>query len=327
MQQRRLGKNGPMISAIGLGCMSFAGVFGDTDEQTSLDCLDAAYEKGITFFDTANVYGMGLSERIVGKWLATRKPSGVTIATKGGVVREARRANNDPAHLREALEGSLARLGVDQVGLYYVHRRDPSVPLEDVIGTLADFVAEGKIGGYGLSEVAPHTVRVANAQFPCSAVQNEYSLWTRQPELGLVQTCAELDVTLVPFSPLARGVLGRGYPDTAAMAPADFRLQIPRFSDVNYPRNRAILDRFKAYAADRGQEPAALAMAWLFAKGDNIVPIPGTRTKEHMNEWATSDQIKLTAAEIAEIEAILPVGFAHGDRYSDDQMKCVERYN
>ncbi|TMM51548.1 aldo/keto reductase [Sulfitobacter sabulilitoris] len=326
MKQRKLGAGGPSVSAIGLGCMSFAGAFGETDEATSLRCLDAAHDGGITFYDTANVYGMGRSENVLGAWLASRKPD-VTIATKGGIVRDPnRRANNEANHLRRELEGSLKRLGVDHVGLYYIHRRDQTVPLEDVIGTLSDFVAEGKIGGYGLSEVAPQTVRLAHAIHPCTAVQSEYSLWTRLPELGMIQTCADLGVAFVPFSPLARGVFGQGYPDTTSMAPGDFRLPIPRFSDRNYPRNKAIIDRFKSYAADRGQAVAELAMAWVLNRGDHLIPIPGTRTAAHLAEWINADAVALPPEDMAEIERLLPVGFAHGDRYSDTQMQSVERY-
>ncbi len=326
MKQRKLGANGPVVSAIGLGCMSFAGAFGETDEATSHACLDAALDAGITFFDTANVYGMGRSETVLGRWLAACKAD-VTIATKGGIVRDpARRVNNTDTHLRAELEGSLKRLGVDHVALYYLHRRDPLVPLEDVIGTLADLITEGKIGGYGLSEVSPATLRRAHAQHPCTAVQSEYSLWTRQPELGMLQTCEELGVAFVPFSPLARGVLGESYPDVSQMAENDFRLPMPRFSAEHYPRNQAIIDGFKAFAQARDQSVAELAMAWVLNQGAHLTPIPGTRTAAHLRDWADADAITLSAAELAQFEKLLPVGFAHGDRYSDTQMLTIERY-
>lgn len=326
MESRKLGANGPKVSAIGLGCMSFAGAFGETDEATSLRCLDAAYDNGITFLDTANVYGMGRSETVLGKWLSSRKPD-VTVATKGGIVRDPnRRANNEPDHLRAELEGSLKRLQVDHVGLYYIHRRDHSVPLEDVIGALSDFVREGKIGGYGLSEVGPYTVRLAHQIFPCTAVQSEYSLWTRLPELGMIRTCAELGIAFVPFSPLARGVFSETYPDTSVMAEGDFRLSIPRFSHDNYPRNKAIIDAFKRYARDRGHSVAQLALAWVLNRGDHLIPIPGTRSAEHLLQWIDAAHLDLSESDMTEIEAILPVGFAYGDRYSDAQMQAVERY-
>jgi aryl-alcohol dehydrogenase-like predicted oxidoreductase len=326
MKQRRLGAQGPLVSAIGLGCMSFAGAFGETDEATSHRCLDVAVDGGITFFDTANVYGMGRSEQVLGSWLRSRKAQ-VHIATKGGIVREARRCNNDPAHLRAELDGSLQRLGVDHVALYYIHRRDQTVPLEDVIGTLKDMQSAGKIGGYGLSEVAPYTLRRAHAMHPCTAVQNEYSLWTRQPELGLIQTCAELGVAFVPFSPVGRGMLTDVQPDIAAMAPDDFRRQIPRFSETNYPANIGAIEPFRAFARERGWTTSGLALAWILSRGEHLLPIPATRTAEHLSEWLAADQITLTQEDLTEIDRILPVGFAFGDRYSDEQMKAVERYS
>ncbi|XDA98404.1 aldo/keto reductase [Sulfitobacter sp. LCG007] len=325
MKKRKLGVDGPEVSAIGLGCMSFAGAFGETDEATSLRCLDAARAHGLNFLDTSNVYGMGRSETVIGKWLSTRRPE-VVLATKGGIVREARRSNNEPAHLREALEGSLLRLGVDHVDLYYIHRRDHSVPLSDVIGLMGDLVKEGKIGGYGLSEVSPGTLREAHEIFPCRAVQSEYSLWTRLPELGLIRTCAELGVAFVPFSPLARGVFSETYPDTSAMAAGDFRLEIPRFSADNYPRNQALIDPFKGYARGRGFKVSELALAWVLNRGDHLIPIPGTRSAAHLEEWIGACELELTAADMAEIETLLPAGFAFGDRYSDNQMTAVERY-
>jgi len=208
MQQRRLGPSGPMISAIGLGCMSFGGIFGATTKAESFACLDAAWASGITFYDTANIYGMGISETVLGEWLASRKPD-VVLATKAGVATTpTRHFDNSPAYLRAELTASLKRLGRDRVDLFYIHRREAARPIEEVVGTLKDLVGEGLIGGYGLSEISPGTLRRAHAVHPCLAVQNEYSLWTRQPELGMIQTCAELGVAFVPFSPLARGALG-----------------------------------------------------------------------------------------------------------------------
>lgn len=326
MKTRQLGANGPAVSEIGLGCMSFAGAFGETDEATSHACLDAAWEAGITFFDTANVYGMGRSETVLGNWLRSRKPQGAHIATKGGIVREARRCNNEPAHLRAELQGSLKRLGVDHVALYYIHRRDQTVPLEDLIGALKEFEDEGLIGGYGLSEVAPYTLRRAHDLHPCRAVQSEYSLWTRLPELGMIQTCAALGVAFVPFSPVARGALTDSPPDIATMAEGDFRLQIPRFSPENYPLNLAAIAPFRDWARGRGLSTAAAALAWVLAQGDHLIPIPATRTDAHLSEWLAAATTTLTPADLEEIATLLPPGFAYGDRYSDDQMKTVERY-
>jgi aryl-alcohol dehydrogenase-like predicted oxidoreductase len=278
------------------------------------------------FLDTANIYGMGRSEHVLGTWLAKEKRD-IVIASKVGIQRDPKRpVNNDPAYIRTELEGTLQRLGVNYIDLYYLHRRDETVPLEDSIGTMVDLMHEGKIGGYGLSEVAPYTLRMAQELHPCLAVQSEYSLWTRQPELGMIQACRDLGVTFVPFSPLARGVFGQNYPDIQKMEKTDFRAAIPRFQPDNYARNIAIIDRFKTYAADRGLTVSALAIAWLLNRDDHIIPVPGTRTAEHLADWAKSDKIKLSQSDMEEIEAILPVGFAFGDRYSHAQSRTAERY-
>jgi len=325
MQKRELGAGGPMVSAIGLGCMSFAGAFGPTTEAESHACLDAALAAGIDFFDTANIYGMGVSETVLGRWLASRRPRGV-IATKASIVNGTPRSfDNSEAHLRAELEGSLRRLGRDHVELFYIHRRDVRVPLEDVVGTLARLIEEGKIGGYGLSEVAPSTLRQAHALHPCRAVQNEYSLWTRQPELGLIRACKELGVAFVPFSPVGRGMFG----DTALrldQVQDGFRARNPRFTEPNFSTNIALIDGFRAYARARGVPTAQLALAWVLAQGPHLIPIPGTRNAAHLAELAGAAKLVLTPADLAEIDRLLPPGFAHGDRYSDDQIRGVERY-
>lgn len=326
MKKRELGKGGPTVSAIGLGCMSFAGFFGATDEATSLACLDAAYDVGIDFLDTSNIYGMGRSERVIGTWLSRARPN-VTIATKAGIVPGPdRRFDNSDAYLRNELEGSMKRLGVDYVDLFYIHRREQARPVEEVVETLKALIDEGKIGGYGLSEVSPATLRRAHALHPCRAVQNEYSLWSRQPDLGLRQACGDLGVAFVPFSPLARGVFGEDYPDPAQMAEVDFRRNLPRFIEPNWTHNRAIIDGFKAFARSRGWTVAAAALAWVLDQGDHLIPIPGTRTAAHLSDWATADQITLTDEDRTEIARLLPAGFAHGDRYNDQQLIGVERY-
>jgi aryl-alcohol dehydrogenase-like predicted oxidoreductase len=326
MQQRQLGNGGPMVSAIGLGCLSFGGIFGATDTETSLRCLDAAWDHGITFVDTANIYGMGASETVIGQWLRTRKHRPV-IATKASIVGGPnRRIDNSEGHLRAELEGSLKRLGVDHVDLFYIHRHEEARPIEEVAGTLKRLIDEGKIGGYGLSEIAPYTLRRAHAVHPAWAVQNEYSLWTRQPELGLIQACRDLGVAFVPFSPLARGVFGQTIADPAAMQPGEFRLQIPRFQGDNWTRNLEHIHAFRALAADRGISPAALAIAWVLAQGDHMIPIPGTRTAGHVADWAGASEIRLTPEDQAAIAQVLPVGWAYGDRYNHDQAATVERY-
>ena len=326
MKQRQLGLGGPMVSAIGLGCLSFGGIFGDTTDADSLRCLDAAWDAGITFYDTANIYGMGRSETVLGQWLATRKRAAV-IATKASFVPgPPRRIDNSEAHLRAELEGSLRRLGVDHVALFYIHRHDQNTPIEEVAGTLSRLIDEGKIGGYGMSEISPGTLRRAHAVHPCRAVQNEYSLWTRQPELGLIQACAELGTAFVPFSPLARGALGREIIEPKTLAPTEFRRQIPRFQGVDWQLNKTKIEDFRAYAQDRGITPSALALAWVLDQGPHLLPIPGTRTADHLSDWVAASDITLTPQDRAEIARILPVGWAYGDRYNDEQAATVERF-
>lgn len=326
MKNRTLGAGGPEVSAIGLGCMSFAGFFGATDLETSLACLDTAWEAGITFLDTANLYGMGRSERAIGAWL---KASGANpvIATKAGIVTSPHRHfRNDEDHLRSELENSLERLGRDRVDLFYIHRREQQRPVEEVAEILARFIEEGLIGGYGLSEVAPSTIRRAHAVHPCRAVQNEYSLWSRQPELGVIETCAELGIAFIPFSPLARGELTDRPPVVADMAETDFRKSSPRWQAPNHGYNQAALGRFRDYAAARGVSTAKLALAWVLGRGDHLIPIPGTRSGAHLKDWVEAAEMPLTTEDYIEIEKILPAGFAHGDRYSDSQTAGVERY-
>lgn len=326
MKTRQLGAGGPQVSAIGLGCMSFGGIFGATSLAESLACLDAAWEAGIDFLDTANIYGMGVSESVMGEWLASRKRP-VHIATKAAIVTSpTRRFDNSESHLRAELEGSLKRLGVDHVALFYIHRREQERPVEEVVQTLQKLIAEGKIGGYGLSEVSPGTLRRAHAVHPCRAVQNEYSLWTRQPELGMLQTCAELGTAFVPFSPLARGALGRENLQPGSFAPGDFRASIPRFQEPDWSLNLARINALRAHAADRGVSVPALAMAWVLDQGPHLIPIPGTRTALHLRDWAGAADLVLTDEDRVAIARLMPPGWAHGDRYGLDQAMTVERY-
>ncbi len=327
MKYMRLGQNGPEVSRIALGCMSFGGFYGPTDREESFACLTAAAEAGINFLDTAELYGRGLSETIIGDYMRETSHS-FHIATKGGIVIGGKRgeANNSEPHLRRALEGSLKRLGVDHVALYYVHRRDFDTPIEKVTETLEKFRQEGLIGGFGYSEIAPSSLRRAASVAPVAAVQNEYSLWTRYPELGLTRACAELGTTFVPFSPLARGMLTDHAPRPADFGENDFRRNQPRFTEPNFSANEAQIARFRAYARARGTTSSALALAWLLDRGEHMLPIPGTRTAAHLAEWAAACEITLTDEDRAEIDRLLPPGFAHGDRYSDEQIKGIERY-
>lgn len=327
MKTRRLGRNGPEVSALGLGCLSFGGIFGPTTEAESLRTLDAAWDHGINFLDTANIYGKGVSESVIGTWLATRRHRPL-IATKAAFTEDpARRIDNRPEHLRAELEGSLKRLGTDHVALFYAHRHDPQIPAEDLAGTMQRLQEEGKILGYGLSEVAPYTLARAHAVHPVTAVQNEYSLWTRQPELGLIQRCADLGVAFVPFSPLARGVFGTPMADPASFAQGEFRTRIPRFHPENWPHNRLKLLAFHDHAHSRGISPAALALAWLLDRGSHILPIPGTRSAEHLLDWVAAPEIDLTDEDRDSIDRLLPVGWAWGDRYDDAQSGTAERYS
>jgi aryl-alcohol dehydrogenase-like predicted oxidoreductase len=327
MKQRQLGKGGPMVGEMGFGAMSFGGIFGATDETTSHRTLDAALDLGVTHIDTALIYGPLISENVIGHYLQ-KNPSAkkqFSIATKGGFRINPRGISNEAGFMRECLEGSLRRLGVDHVDLYYVHRRDQSIPIEDITGTLADFVKDGKIGGIGFSEISPASLERAASVHHIRAVQSEYSLWTRLPELGLLQTCERLGTAFVAFSPLARGVFGNVTLDPKTF-PDEFRRNMPRFSEENYLRNMAYIERFKAYAIQRGLSPATLANAWVLHRAPHVIPIPGTRTAEHLAESAVASQVVLTAADMAEIEAILPAGFAHGNRYSEEQQKPSEIY-
>ncbi|MCZ0962670.1 aldo/keto reductase [Paracoccus benzoatiresistens] len=318
MKQRRLGTR--EVGAIGFGAMSFGGMFGPTDEATSLACLDAAADAGITHLDTADIYGMGLSEEIIGKW--GRRD--IHLATKCGILNgPPRTVRNDEAYIRKCLEQSLRRLKRDHVELYYIHRRQPDIPVEDLAGTMARLVQEGKLGGYGLSEVSPSTLRRAHAEHPVTAVQNEFSLWTRLPQLGLIQACRELGVAFVAFSPLGRGMFGRAPLKRDFRTGIDFRDTNPRFIEPNFSANLAAVAPFRALCAERGWTVAGAALAWVLAQGDHIIPIPGTRTADHLRDWLGAE---LDAADIAEIERLLPAGFAHGDRYGDHQMAFVERY-
>jgi aryl-alcohol dehydrogenase-like predicted oxidoreductase len=326
MQKRRLGAGGPLVGAIGLGCMSFGGIYGRTDETESHRALSRALELGIDHLDVANIYGNGLSEEVIGSFLK-QHPARFTIATKAGIKSGPPRSfDNSPAYLRQCLEESLRRLGVERVDLYYIHRREQARPIEDVVETLARFKDEGKIGGIGFSEISPASLERACAVHSISAVQNEYSLWTRLPELGMLQACRRLGVAFVAFSPLGRGMFSEVPPNPEAFADTDFRKINPRFMQPNFNYNKAAIARFADYARASGHSPASLALAWVLSRGEHIIPIPGTRSAEHLSENAKAASIHLSERALAEIEAILPAGFAHGDRYSDTQAVGPERY-
>ena len=330
MTRRRFGPGGEVF-AVGFGCMSFGGMYGSTNEAQSLRALARALELGVDFWDTANVYGEGLSETVIGKFFAEDRArrGKVKLATKFAIRRMpdgARVFDNSAEHIRDSLEGSLARLGLDHVDLYYVHRYDQRIPIEDTVGELARYVKQGKIGAIGLSEIAPDTLRRAAAVHPIAAVQSEYSLWTRTPELGLIQACAEVGATMVAFSPLGRGYFSGLLQEVDDFGDKDFRSANPRFMGQNWRRNRDRLIPYLELAKRWGVNPSTLAIAWTLAKGPNIVPIPGTRTAAHLDQCADAAKVELSAAQIEEIETVLPAGFAAGERYSDGQWVGIQKY-
>ncbi len=331
MISRPLGRSGVRVHPVGLGCMSLSGFYGETNEAEAMRLLAAALDLGVNFWDTANVYGEGLSETRLGKFFAqdrTRRER-VTLATKFAISRDAqnkRFVDNSPAHMVEALDGSLKRLGVDHVDLYYVHRLDPRFPIEETVGVLTRQIEKGKIRAIGLSEMAPDTLRRAHAVHPIAAMQSEYSLWTRGPELGMLQACAELGVAFVAFSPVGRGALGGLLRDVAALPASDFRKTNPRFTDLNWTRNLARIDAYVERARALGRDPGELAMAWVLAQGPHILTIPGTRYAENLAHDARAAERPLSGAEAEAIVCLLPPGWAAGDRYTEAQWANIERY-
>ncbi|WP_127105895.1 aldo/keto reductase [Pararhodobacter zhoushanensis] len=331
MKTRKLGSSGIEVSAIGYGAMSFADFYGPTDEAASHAILDMMRERGVTHFDTSNVYGMGRSERWMGSYLA-RNPgarSEFVIATKAAISRDAegkRLIDNSAAHLEAELDKSLEKLGVDHVDLFYVHRREADRPIEEVAETLAKLRASGKTRAVGFSEIAPASLRRAAAVTPIDAVQSEYSLQTRAPELGLVQTCAELGTSLVAFSPVGRSMLTDNPVRPDRIGDIAFLHSNPRFVGENLVANLKITDAFRALAAEMGEPAAALANAWLLTRGEHILPIPGTRSTAHFAECLRGAEIMLSAEALARIDAVLPVGWAHGDRYDVTQWIGPERF-
>ncbi len=328
MNSRKLGQNGPDVSVVGYGAMSLTGVYGPTTVEGSMKILDACIDLGISHIDTANAYGMGLSETIIGDWLRARGGKNpFTIATKVGITQDPdQRLNNDPEHMRQELDASLRRLGVEAIDLYYVHRRDTRFEIEEVTETMAGFVKAGKIKAMGFSEIAPSSLRRAHAVHPVAAVQSEYSLSTRFPELGLVQTCDELGASLVAFSPVGRALLTDRPHVAEFIKDMTWMATNPRFLEPNLGHNLAYNAKFRALAADMGVAAATLAIAWLIHQGDHILPIPGTRQVEHLREVAAGAELNLSEEDLDRIEEVLPVGWAHGDRYSVAQWAGPERY-
>jgi aryl-alcohol dehydrogenase-like predicted oxidoreductase len=326
MQRRSLGRSGLTVSAPGLGCMGFSEFYGPTDEAAAPAALEAALALGYDFLDTADMYGHGRNEALIGRVLRGRRDQ-VVLATKFGIVREegsgTRRIDNSPAYLTAACEASLRRLGVETIDLYYCHRRDPSVPVAEMVGAMARLVEAGKVRALGLSEVSPETLRAADAVHPIAAVQTEYSLWSREPEAGLIQACGELGVALVAYSPLGRGFL-TGALDVEALAPDDFRRGNPRFQGEALARNRALAAALGDLARERGATPGQVALAWLMARAPHVIPIPGTRRPERLAENAAASDLALTPADIAALDALFAPGAAAGARYAEGGMAGIE---
>ncbi len=332
MKHRKLGQHGPLIHPVGIGAMSFSNFYGPTDEAASHAILDAAVEAGVNHIDTANVYGMGTSETVIGTYFDANPAAKdhFHIATKGSITRNPNGAgnifDNSAAHLTAELEGSLTRMGVEAVDLYYVHRRDASVPIEEVTETLAGLVKAGKCKAIGFSEIAPTSLRRAHSVHPVGAVQSEYSLSTRLPELGMVQTCAELGVAMVAFSPVGRSFLTDTPLSYVAAQALPFLTHNPRFMEPNYSANIAAVAPFQALAREMGMSTAGLAIAWVMSRGNHLIPIPGTRSLAHFSQLLEGADRTLSEDELQAIDAILPVGWAHGDRYSDAQWNGPEKY-
>lgn len=332
MDMRKLGANGPLVNPLGYGAMSFSDFYGPTDTAESHAILDMARDNGVNHLDTANVYGPMKSELAIGSYFQANPAakSEFVIATKASIKRRedgpGNVFDNSPEHLEAELDKSLERMGIDAVDLFYIHRREADRPIEDVAETMGKIVAKGKAKSIGFSEISPASLRRAHAVHPVAAVQSEYSLQTRLPELGMLQTCAELGVAFVAFSPVGRSYLTDTPLSYEAVQELPFLKVNPRFSADNYPRNIAETDKLRALAAEMGMSTAGLANAWVLAKGDHIITIPGTRSTTHFTEILDANTRSLTKDEVAKVEEVLPVGWCHGDRYSVGQWTGPECY-
>ncbi|MFN7145952.1 MAG: aldo/keto reductase [Myxococcota bacterium] len=327
MERRTLGRQGLVVSAMGLGCMGMSDFYGPRDDAESIATLHRALELGVDFLDTADMYGPFTNERLVGRAVRGRRDT-VVLATKFANVRGNDGAflgiRGDAAYVRQACDASLQRLGVDHIDLYYQHRVDPKVPIEETVGAMADLVRAGKVRHLGLSEAAPDTIRRAHAVHPITALQTEYSLWTRDVETdGVLATCRELGIGFVAYSPLGRGFLTGQYKAFDDLPADDWRRRNPRFQGENFRRNLDLVEEVETVAAQKGVTPAQLALAWVLSRGDDVVPIPGTKHVKYLEQNVAAARISLTPAEIARLDAVFPVGAARGARYPD--MSTVRR--
>jgi len=322
--QRNLGRTGLKVSALGLGCMGMSEFYGSTDDAESIATLHRALDSGMNFLDTADVYGNGCNEELIGRALKDRRHEFI-LATKFGNVRDKEGrwlgVNGRPGYIFQSCEASLRRLGFDHIDLYYQHRVDPDVPIEETVGAMATLVQQGKIRYIGLSEAGVATIRRAATVHPIAALQTEYSLWAREPEAEILPACRELGIGFVAYSPLGRGFLTGRIRSVNDLESNDFRRNNPRFQGENFQRNMAIVERVSQIAAGKNCSPAQLALAWLLARGDDIVPIAGTRRRKYLDENVGALGITLTPADVARIDAAAPVGIAAGERYSPEAMK------
>jgi aryl-alcohol dehydrogenase-like predicted oxidoreductase len=322
MQHRRLGKSSLVVSAMGLGCMGMSQSYGTPDDQESSATIHHAIDRGITMLDTADMYGGGTNEELVGRAIAKRRNE-VIVATKFGNMRQPDGrflgVNGKPEYVQAACEASLERLKISTIDLFYLHRVDTSVPIEDTVGAMARLIDQGKVRYLGLSEAGAKTIRRAHATYPITALQSEYSIWTRDPEGEILATCRELGIGLVPYSPLGRGIL-TGQVKNADFGPKDFRRISPRFQGENFNKNLVLVQRIEQIAAQKGCTPAQLALAWVLAQGEDIVPIPGTKRRTYLDQNLEALDVKLTAADLKRIDELAPRGAAAGARYPEEYM-------
>lgn len=328
MKQRQLGKKGPMVSALGLGCMGMSDFYTTgLDDKESMATLERALELGVTMLDTADMYGPHTNEELLGRFLKGRRNQ-VFLATKFGIVRDpshpqVRGTNGHPDYVRKSVEGSLKRLGTDVIDLYYQHRPDPTVPVEETIGALSDLVREGKIRYIGLSEVPVSVLERAHKVHPVTALQTEYSLWSRDVEADILPACERLGIGFVPYSPLGRGFLTGQIRSVDDLDLDDYRRDSPRFQGGNFAKNLQLAEKISELAQEKGVKPSQLALAWVLSQSDNIVPIPGTKHRHYLEENIAALDVSLSEAEIAAIEAVFPFRVAAGDRYNAELMRFL----